>query len=77
MSYPKHKLSLFEFEIDNKKTYKIYHNLPDMIEAALINWEVRTTVHTAKSFCDYINSKRERGLTDHYAYTEEEFNNLK
>jgi hypothetical protein len=44
-----------------------------MFEAAVMNWEVRTKKHTAESLCDYINSKREAGMTDHYAFTEEQF----
>ncbi len=60
----------------NNKEFKIYHNLPDEINAALQNWLPRTKRYTPKSFCDYINHKRLQGKTDHIAYTEEEYNNI-
>jgi hypothetical protein len=56
----------------------IYHSLEDPnsspkadIMAAIANWSVRTSEHTAESLCDYINSKRESGLTNHWAFTKE------
>lgn len=62
-----------EIKLSEEIEFKIIHNLPDQIEAAVQNWVVRTDDYTDKSLCDYINSKRERGLSDHYAFTEEEF----
>lgn len=61
------------FQLSNGVLMKIYHNLPDQINAAFDNWIVRTDKYTEKSFCDYINSKRLKGLTDHIAYTENEY----
>jgi hypothetical protein len=69
----------FEAEFDlilinnEKAKIKIIHNIDDMILAALDNWLVRTEIFTAESFCQYINGKRERGLSDHYAYTHAQF----
>ena len=64
------------FKLSNGKLLKIYHNLPNQINAAFQNWLARTATFTEKSFCKYINDKRERGMTDHVAYTEEEYLNM-
>ncbi len=57
---------------------RIVTNIEDekLIEAAIDNWTVRTDDYTAESLCAYINSKRIRGLTDHYAFTEEQFSEM-
>lgn len=70
------KLSSTTVEIDHKRSFTIYHNIPDLIEAAIANWEVRTNKYTAQSLCDYINSKREAGMTDHHAFTEKQIKDL-
>lgn len=56
----------------------IVHNIEDPaeFEAAVHNWDARTEVYTEESFCEYINSKREKGLSDHYAFTEKQFKEL-
>lgn len=64
------------FQLSNGKLLKIFHNIPNEINAALDNWLARTNKYTEQSFCDYINSKRERGLCEHVAYTEKEYNKL-
>jgi len=62
-------------------SFVIYHNIAtagniNSIDAAIQCWEARTDQFTAKSLCDYINSKRLKGYTDHYAFTPEEFAKL-
>lgn len=61
------------FKLSNGTLLKIFHNLPDQINAAFDNWIVRTSKYDEESFCKYINSKRERGLSNHIAYTEKEY----
>jgi hypothetical protein len=73
----KHDWTETHFKLSNGVLLKIYHNLPNQIQAAFDNWLVRTKRYTEKSFCDYINDKRKRGLSDHIAYTEEEYLDLK
>jgi hypothetical protein len=71
-------MKFFETEIrlSDGSSFTIVHNLPEEIEAAAINWQFRTDEYTAQSLCDYINGKRERGLTNHYAFTKEQFDEL-
>lgn len=54
----------------------IIHNLGAELYAALENWLVRTKKYTAESLCDYINEKRLRGLSDHYAFTQTRWKEL-
>lgn len=62
------------FKLSNGTLLKIYHNLPHQIDAAFENWLIRhQDTPTEESFCEYINDKRERGLSDHIAYTEKEY----
>lgn len=78
MNKEKINWSLYSLELPgHDEVHIIWNNLPEQMEAAFINWSVRTEDITPESFCRYINSKRERGLTDHYAYTEEQFRDLK
>lgn len=63
-------------QLSDGSSFNIVHNLEEMIEAAAVNWSVRTDDYTAESFCNYINSKREKGLTDHYAFTEEQYRKM-
>ena len=59
--------------LSNNKNFKIWTNVePELINAAIINWEVRTKKYTDRSLCNYINEKRKAGLTTHYAYTIED-----
>lgn len=46
-----------EIALSDGTSFFIMTDLGDMLEAALINWEARTTVYTAESFCNYVNSK--------------------
>ncbi len=61
------------FKLSNGVLLKICHNLPNQIQAAFDNWIVRTSKYTEESFCKYINDKRERGLSNHIAYTKAEY----
>lgn len=65
------------FSVNGKPVrFTIIHNLPDTaglsFDDALANWMVRTNKHTAKSLCDYINSKH----TGHVCMTEKQFQRL-
>lgn len=52
--------------MDVPHRFNIMHNLTqDEVHAAFTNWTARTSDFSGQSFCDYINSKRERGMTDH------------
>lgn len=64
-------------ELEDGTSFNVYHNLPEEIEAAVINWSVRTSKHTADSLCGYINSKRINGMGEYFAFTEEEVKHLK
>ena len=59
---------------EGKISFKIIHNLPEVpgmcIDDALQNWIPRTDTYTAKSFCDYINSKK----TGFICMTEDAYN---
>jgi hypothetical protein len=66
-----------EVQLSDGSSFKVYHNLTEWeLEAALVNWQVRTDQFTASSFCGYINSKRLKGLSDHYCYTEDQWKQL-
>jgi len=65
-----------EFRVNNKLIkFNIIHNLSVQpganIRGALDNWLARTNKYTAKSFCNYINSK---GV--HTAMTESQCNRI-
>lgn len=62
---------------DPELNFSIIHNLPEDIIKAVVNWQARTKEYSPESFCKYINSKRERGLSDHYAFTVSEWNAIK
>ena len=64
-----------KFTLSSGITFEIIHNMQpkSMVEAAFMNWIPRTDKYTAESLCDYINEKRRRGLTDHEAYTIDQF----
>ena len=68
-----------KFKLSDGTKFEIIHNIQpmDMVQAAFHNWLPRTKRHTAESFCDYINEKRKRGLTDHRAYTIDQFKFVK
>src|SRR5689334_1180375 len=50
----------------------LIHNIPlegkNNIEDALLVWYGKTTVFTGESFCAFIDSKREQGLCNYYAF---------
>jgi len=73
-------MNLYEavLSLADGSSFKVIHNIEDegMFNAAVINWQVRTNEITAESLCEYINSKRLKGMTDHIAFTEEEFKQL-
>ena len=52
-----------------KVKFKVWHNLGEMLLAAIQNWSVRTTVYTAESLCKYINDKN----SGHICLTEKEW----
>lgn len=82
------KWNVTEFSIEvgkgklkEAKVIKIYHNLKtkgpiNTIEAAVDNWSARTNNPCAEDLCDYINSKRLKGMTLDYAYTEEQLRQI-
>lgn len=55
--------------LSNGKKLKVCtYNMQEFeVHAAAINWSARTNEFTAQSLCNYINSKRKKGLTYHYA----------
>lgn len=62
-----------KFKVGSKQVnFNVYHNLPSVhglsIDSALSNWVIRTSEYTAKSLCEYINSKE----TEYTCMTEEE-----
>ena len=65
------------FNVDSfNYSFNIYHNLPDFnglsIEDALNSWVYRTKEYSAKSFCDYVNSKN----SGYVAITEKQFKRM-
>lgn len=65
----------------DEKQLKIYHTLKmhgpiNTIEAAIDSWSMRAIKPTAEDLCDYINSKRLKGMSLDYAYTEEQFKEI-
>lgn len=74
--------STIKFEIDDKPIeFIVYHNIGvfgniNTLEAAIQSWLVRTDKYTAKNLCNYINAKRERGLSNDYCFTEKEYKKL-
>lgn len=68
-------------ELKHKKKgkikFKVIHNLPEVpglrIDDALQNWIPRTDTYTAKSFCEYVNSKN----TGFICMTEDAYNKIK
>jgi hypothetical protein len=56
-------------------SFAVIHNLPykglNNIYDAVVNWKMRTMEFTAKSLCDYINSKYD--MTGHIAFPKEEY----
>lgn len=52
--------------------FKVYHNLGEKLESALINWMVRTSNFTVKSLDKYVISKR----LGYRVLLEEEYNKL-
>lgn len=66
-----------EFELSNGTRFKIVHNIPKEINAALENWLARTSVFTADSFCRYINEKAEKLSTGHVAMTRKQYDKIK
>ncbi len=59
--------------VEGQKPFEIWHTLPtrgnvNTIEAAVDNWQARTSEYTQQSLIDYINSKRLKGMApDFYA----------
>lgn len=53
--------TILKFNVGKKKhRFNLVHNLDDMgldIEAALINWSVRTNDFSVRSFIEYVRSK--------------------
>lgn len=67
----------FTYELLSGKKLMFYHDLPDIqglnIEAACINWEVRTPRFSVESLADYVASK---GVNGHIL-TKEQYDKLK
>lgn len=63
-----------EFKLSNGTKFNVMHNVPtnnggiNDIDAAFQSWLLRTDEYTCLSFCRYINSKREKGYSNHYAF---------
>lgn len=59
--------------------FNVWHNIPNdngainTFTAAVDNWQVRSSNHTADDFCRYVNSKFCRGISEWYAMTEEDY----
>lgn len=53
--------SKIHFKVGKQKySFNVAHNLPEMglsIDAAFINWSVRTDDFSIQSFCEYVKSK--------------------
>ena len=62
-----------ELEIDDKISIKIFHNLEGFLDPAVMNWLARTTDYTAESFASYIKSKRDKGYSEHWVLTEQQY----
>lgn len=73
-----------DVETDEEKSMgsiDLITNITDynLLDAAFENYQVRLEeeeIPNLKGFCDYINSKRLRGLSDHYALSPEEYSEL-
>jgi len=70
---PLDELVPVEIELENDITFKIFHNLNGMLDAAVMNWLARTTDYTAESFSSYVKSKRDKGYIDQWVLTEHEY----
>jgi hypothetical protein len=70
---PLEELEEVELEIDDKTTIKIFTNLGGYLDPAVMNWLARTTEQTAESFSLYIKSKRDKGYSEHWVLTEEQY----
>jgi hypothetical protein len=74
-----HQSEIEVIDQEGKKiSFTIFHNLKphgtvDSLDAALDNWINRTEEVTAESLCQYINGKREKGMSNHYAFTRKQF----
>ena len=69
-----------EIALDYGGGFVIIHNLPNEgpnnFHDAFAIWQAKSQKICAESFCDYINEKRDRGLSDHYAFSESGFEGL-
>jgi hypothetical protein len=70
---PLEELVLNTIEFDNNISFKIHHNLGEQLDAAIMNWSARTTELTAESLATYIKSKRDKGYTEHWVLTEDQY----
>jgi hypothetical protein len=70
---PLEELEEVELELDDKITVKIFTNLGGFLDPAVMNWLARTTDYTAESFASYVKSKRDKGYTDHWVLTEQQY----
>ncbi len=62
--------------LSNGDVIDLVHNMGTMITNAFDNWLVRTDTYNAESLCDYINSKREKGMSDHICLTRAQYDEL-